>query len=124
MPVARGAVLVFLLGFAAPVLVALGGRWLMAHAEVVARDAAPLLVLGVFAAFTVLALRCLPGRRWLAVAVLYAGAALGTATEVLLGGDPGRRVVVEVLVMGWLAMPAVFAGILLEQVWRRRRRPL
>jgi hypothetical protein len=121
-PVAVSAgALVLLLGFAAPMVVALGSRWLMVHAEKVARDSAPLLLLLVFAAFTAVALRRLPGRRWLAVAVLYAGAALGTAAEVLLGPDPGRRVVVEVLVMWWLAAPAVVVGILLEQVWGRKR---
>lgn len=112
----------FFLGFAAPLLVAFGSRWLMAHAEKVARDTAPLLLLLVFAAFTALALRLLPGRRWQAVGILCAGAALGTAAEVLLGPDPGRRLMLEVLVMGWLAAPAVAAGILLEQVWRRKRR--
>lgn len=111
----------FVLGFAAPLVVALGSRWLMDHAEKVARDAASLLVLLVFACFTVLALRMLPGRRWRAVGLLYGGATLGTAMEVLLDPVPGRLVMVEILVVWWLAAPAVFAGILLEQVWRGRR---
>jgi hypothetical protein len=95
----------------------------MAHAEIVARDVAPLLVILVFASFTALALRRLPQHRWPVVAVLYAGATLGTAAEVLLDPDPGRRLVVEIFVIWWLAAPAVFAGILLERVWRRRRPP-
>jgi hypothetical protein len=119
---ASAAVLVLLLGFAAPMAVALGSRWLMVHAEIVARDAAPLLLLLVFAVFTAIALRRLPGRRWLAVALLYAGATVGTLAEVSMASDTGRRAVVEVLVMWWLAAPAVAAGILLEQVWRRKRR--
>lgn len=113
----------FVLGFTAPFVVGVGSRLLLAHAQVVARDVVPLLVILVFAAFTALALRRLPGRRWFAVAVLYAGATLGTAAEVLLDPSPGRRLMVEVFVIWWLAAPAVFAGILLEQVWRRKRRP-
>lgn len=118
----KDAVLAFVLGFTAPFVVALGGRLLMAHAEVVARDVVPLLVILVFAGFAAVALHRLPGRRWLAVAVLYAGATLGTAAEVLLDPDPKRRVMVEIFVIWWLAAPAVFAGMLLEQMWRRRRR--
>jgi len=110
------------LGFTAPFVVAVGSRLLLTHAEIVARDVAPLLLILVFASFTALALRRLPGRRWFVVAVLYAGATLGTATEVLLDPNPGRRLMVEIFIVWWLAAPAVFAGILLEQVWRRKRR--
>ncbi len=118
----KGAIVPLVLGFTAPFVVAAGSRTLMAHAEVVARDAVPLMVILVFAAFTALALHRLPGRRWLAVGVLYAGATLGTAAEVLLDPSPGRRLMVEIFVVWWLAAPAVFVGILLEQLWRRKRR--
>jgi hypothetical protein len=121
-PGAAAAILPFVLGFTAPFLVAVGSRLLLEHADKVARDVVPLLVILVFACFTALALRRLPQRRWFVVAVLYAGATLGTAVEVLLDPAPGRRLVVEIFVIWWLAAPAVFAGILLEQLWRRKRR--
>ena len=121
-PGALDGVLPFVLGFTAPFVVAVGSRLLLRHAEVVARDVAPLLLILVFASFAALALRRLPERPWFVVAVLYAGATFGTAAEVLLDPIPGRRLIVEIFVVWWLAAPAVFVGVLLEQLWRRKRR--
>ncbi len=113
----------FVLGFAAPFLISACTRFLRAYAEVIYRDTVPLLVVLVFAAFTAIALRRLPGRIGFVAAGLYLGATLGAVLDVLVYPDPERQLLGEVLGLWWFAAPGILGGVMLGKTPGRKRVP-
>lgn len=117
---AMSRALPFVLGILAPFLISASTRFLRTYAEAIYRDTVPLLLVLVFVAFTVIAVRRLPGRIGFVALGLYLGATLGTVLDVLAYPDPERQLVGEILALWWFAAPGILGGVMLAKARSRR----
>lgn len=118
---AMSRALPFVLGILAPFLISASTRFLRSHAEAIYRDTVPLLLVLVFVAFTVIAVRRLPGRVGFVALGLYLGATLGTVLDMLAYPDPERQLAGEILALWWFAAPGILGGVMLARVRSRKR---